>query len=177
MDYEITLDDILKEDGGQRYLESVYTDIYKCFQNSNHKISLRDDDSTASAGVFKHKEKGWWMVKDFGGGGDNKAKTALQICMDVNGLSYGAAFKVLAEFYGLTIKFTQASASYDSRPARSDEQPKQVTITKYKEFTQAEILTILSPKAWEGIEFGGLDNKNDDKIRLELSIQLLNITI
>lgn len=172
MEYEITLDDILKQDGGQQYLESVYPDIYKCFQNPNHKISIRDDDSTASAGVFKHKEKGWWMLKDFGGGGDNKAKTALQVCMDVNGLSYGAAFKVLAEFYGISIKYTQASASYNSRPARSDEQPKQVTITKYKEFTQAEILTILSPKAWEGIEFGGLDNKNDDKVRFDLAIQL-----
>lgn len=172
MEYEITLDDILKQDGGESYLLSVYPNLYKSFQNTNHKVALRDDDKTASAGVFRHKDKGWWMLKDFGGGGDNKAKTAIQVCMEVNGLNYGAAFKLLAEFYGISIKYKQASATYNSRPAKPDEQPKQVRIVKYKDFTQAEILTILSPRAWEGIEWNGLGNKNDDKIRLDFAIQL-----
>lgn len=170
--YQLTPETILSEDGGKRYLLEAYPQLAPCFEKTNKKISLRPEDKTPSVGVFQHKDTKWWFLKDFGGGGDNKAKTPIQICMEVNNCGYGQAIKILAQFYGHEVKNVEPSADYSSRPATPDEHPREIRITKYKEFTQSEILTVLSPKAWEGIEHAGLANGGDDKKRFEFAVEI-----
>lgn len=164
---ELTLDDILAEDGGQEYILSVYPELEPCFRNPKHKVKLRDDDKTASAGVFRHKSTGVWMLKDFGGGSE-KAKTAFNICMEVNRCDSGEAFKILAKFYGKEIKVEAMRPEYSSRLPNPGELPKQVVNVVYKDLGYAEALTILSRRAWEGIEWDGKEAKTDDE-RLEFA--------
>jgi hypothetical protein len=168
--YQLTLEQVLQEDGGKRYLIETFPELAPCFKG-NKKVSFRSDDKTPSTGVFQHKETKWWMVKDFGAG-VNKARTPIQMCMEVNNCGYGQAFKILAKFYGHDVKNVEPSPDYSSRPATPDDHPKEVRIIGYKEFTQAEILLVLSPKAWEGIENNGLSNKDDDKTRFEFAVEI-----
>lgn len=169
MEYSLTIEKVLQEDGGKSYLLDAFPQLEPCFKGK--KVAFRPDDKTPSTGVFQHKETKWWFVKDFGGGAD-KAKTPIQMCMEANNCGYGQAFKILAKFYGHNIKNVEPSPDYSSRPATPDDHPKDVRITGYKEFTQSEILTVLSPKAWEGIELNGLSNKDDDKIRFEFAVEI-----
>jgi hypothetical protein len=170
-DYAITMESLMAKDGGQAYLESVYPQLYEAFANPKTKVKLREDDDTASGGVFRHKETGWWMLKDFGAG-TASAKTAVQVCMEFEQVEFGQAFKILAAFYNITLTNTAASATYDSRPAGPEDVPGKVQNLKYKEFSQSEVLTILSKYAWEGIEWGGKHNGGDDKVRLEMALEL-----
>jgi hypothetical protein len=170
-DYAITMETLMAKDGGQAYMESVYPQLYEAFANPKTKVKLREDDDTASGGVFRHKDTGWWMLKDFGAG-TATAKTAVQVCMEFEGVEFGQAFKILAGFYGVTLTNTAASATYDSRPAGPEDVPSRVQNLKYKEFSQAEVLTILSKYAWEGIEWGGTHNGGNDKIRMEMALEL-----
>jgi hypothetical protein len=168
---DLTLDDILSADGGQDYILSIYPELEPCFRIPKHKVKLRDDDKTASAGVFKHRTSGLWMVHDFGGGADSKSKTAFNLCMDVNRCDSGEAFKILAKFYGKELKVTEAKADYSSRLPVAGELPKQIVNVVYKDLGYNEALTILSKKAWEGIEWNGTYPK-DDVERLEMAKML-----
>lgn len=172
MEYDITLDQILEKDNGRAFLEEVYPKLSECFSSKSLKVSLRDNDDTPSVGVFQHESKGWWMLKDFGGGGDNKAKTPHQVCMDFYGLNFRQALEHLAGFYGIAVNRVKVQALRNSRPATSDDVPKKVTIGKFKEFTIDDAMLILSPYAWKGIEWGGDNNKGDDNIRLKFAQEL-----
>lgn len=165
---QITLDDILATDGGEAYFLSVYPELEPCFRDNRKKIKLRDDDKTASAGVFRHSKSGIWMLNDFGGGAGNKAMTAFQLCMQVNKCESSEAFKILAKFYGFELKVENPKAAYNSRLPLTGELPKQVLNLVYKELEYAEALAIFSKNAWEVIEWQGVRAKNDTE-RLEFA--------
>jgi hypothetical protein len=165
--YNITLDQILAVDGGERYMLSIYPELHECFANTTKKIKLRDDDKTASAGVFKHKKADIWMLHDFGGGAD-KSKTAYNLCQEVNKCDAGEAFKILARFYGFDLKVQVAKAHYSSRLPKAGELPGQIVNIVYKDLEYHEALTILSKYAWEEIQWNGKHAK-DDAERLEFA--------
>jgi hypothetical protein len=166
--YSITLDQILAIDGGERYMLSVYPELHECFANPHKKIKLRDDDKTASAGVFKHKTAKIWMLNDFGGGASDKALTAFTLCQNVNKCDSGEAFKILAKFYGIDLKVEQARPTYSSRMPKPGELPKQVLNIVYKELEAHEAHVIFSRYAWEAMQWNGKAAK-DDKERLEMA--------
>lgn len=156
----ITLDDILAEDGGERYFTMVYPALAACFKDPRKKVAIRDDDKTQSAGVFRHKTAGIWMLNDFGGAG-SKAITAFQLCQQVNKVDAGEAFKIFAKFYGHDIKVEAPKAAYTSRLPKEGELPGQIVNQVYKELTYADALVILSKYAWEGIQWAGTEAKDD----------------
>lgn len=169
----LTLDEILAEDGGQRYFLEIYPSLAPCFSNKSKKVKLRDDDKSASAGMFRHKEAGIWMLNDFGDGLQGKAITAFQLCQKVNRCDAGEAFKILAKFYGHTITHAEAKAAYTSRLPLPGELPGQVLNLVYKDLEYAEALTILSRNAWNGIEWAGVEAK-DDAERLTFARHIFN---
>jgi hypothetical protein len=166
--YNITLDQINEVDGGERYMLSIYPELHECFTNPSKKIKLRDDDKTASAGVFRHKKANIWMLHDFGGGGNNKTLTAFNLCQEVNKCDAGEAFKIYAKFYGFDLKVPVAKPQYSSRLPKPGELPKQVINIVYKELEYADVLTVLSKNAWAEIQWNGRYAK-DDAERLEFA--------
>jgi hypothetical protein len=162
MQQDLTLNKILDVDGGERYFLSIYPELHVCFESPKKLINLRDDDKTASTGLFRHKEAGFWMLKDFGAG-SNKAISAHGLCMQVENCDSGEAFKRLATFYGFSLTMETVKPDYSSRLPATGEMPSQVVSITYKELEFHEALTILSKYAWESIQWDGVYAKTDDE--------------
>ena len=161
MEYNITLDDILAEDGGEKYFLSVYPELEPSFRNTSVKVKLRHDDDHASAGVFRHKTAKIWMLNDFGAGAGSKAMTAFQLCQKVNKCDAGEAFKIMARFYGHDLKVQVYKADYSSRLPKAGELPGAVVNITYKDIEDHEVHVLFSKYALEGIQWNGVMAKTD----------------
>ncbi|AWL07953.1 hypothetical protein HME7025_00068 [Aquirufa nivalisilvae] len=169
---DVKLDDILAIDGGQSYILSIYPELEPCFANKSKKVKLRDDDKTASTGVYKHRTTGVWMVHDFGGDPDLKATTAFKLCMMVNRCESSEAFKIIAKFYNIELKNSApAKPTYSSRSVKEGEKPGEVLNLVYKDLEAHEAQLILSKNAWNSIEWAGKRAKTDEE-RLEFAQKL-----
>ncbi len=168
MSENLTFDQILSVDGGESYILSILPELQDCFDGWPKKIKVasRDDDKTPSTGIFKHRESGHWMVKDFGGG-ENKAKSAISLCMEHENCDGSEAFKLLAKFYGHKLTTTaEPKPSYSSRAATADDQPGEIKNLKFRDLKESDYRLIFSAKTWKELQWNGVTAK-DDKARNE----------
>ncbi|WP_439559508.1 hypothetical protein [Dyadobacter sp.] len=154
---KIDIDRLLQEDGGERYILSWYPDAAQSFQNTTRKFKTREE-KTASASLKKINNE--WGVTDFGY--DQKWRNAIMIAMLELGVEYGPALRAVCEFYNYQDDFQAfvPKPRYEERTAKPDEQEGATTTTP-KEFTIAEIRTILTDNAW--FNLGNTDETRKEK--------------
>ncbi|MDR6196179.1 hypothetical protein [Siphonobacter sp. SORGH_AS_0500] len=154
----IEIDDIMREDGGLRFILSRYPDA-----NEKKAFKVRGEEKTASARM-KCLEDGVYVVTDFGS--DSKPRNAIAICELEDRVDYGTAIKTVAAFYGVVPeKQALPKPDVESRPA-GPEEPEGYFDFEEKEFDLHELLTIYSRYAWEAL--GANDDKRIDNGRKNL---------
>lgn len=128
-------------DGGKAVITHYYPQSSACFRGSGSKnFRIREDDKNPSATVFC--KDGIWFVQDKGGS-DNKARTAIQIVQEAEGLGFPQAIEWIARKFAPSL--LEDKGAYDNSKPQPDieEVPGQPSITiqvrKSGEFTQKEL--------------------------------------
>ena len=98
-DYKITKEAIWQAtEYGKTVICHYYPQAEVCFASGGRKnFKIRPDDKNPSCAVFRSKD-GVWMIQDKGGS-DNKARTAIQLVMQNEGLDFGPAMSWIAEHF------------------------------------------------------------------------------
>lgn len=98
-DYKITKEDIwAATDFGKSVIVDIYPQSAPCFASGGRRnFKIRPDDKNPSCTIFRTKE-GIWMIQDKGGS-DNAARTAIQLVMKEQNLTFGQAISWIAEHY------------------------------------------------------------------------------
>ena len=156
----ISLQDILKIDGGASYIVYRYPNAERAMRDKRHKFKLREE-KTASAAAYE--ADGIWYVTDFGG--DGKRMNAVDVCMFEDGVDFKEAIQRLAGFYQIEGGgHTSVKPDFDKWPARPDEAEGQVS-TEVKELEMHELLTLFSKYAWKA-----LGNTDEERIKQGIAL-------
>ena len=114
-------------DGGKAVITHYYPQSSACFRGSGSKnFRIREDDKNPSATVFC--KDGIWFVQDKGGS-DNKARTAIQIVQEAEGLGFPQAIEWIARKFAPAL--LEDKGAYDNSKPQPDieEVPGQPSIT------------------------------------------------
>ena len=91
----ITRDDIFRRtNGGKDVILRLFPASEPGFER-RHNFKIRPDDKNASCTVFQASD-GTWLMQDKGGA-DTKAKNAIQLVQEVEGLDFGSAITWIAQ--------------------------------------------------------------------------------
>ncbi|MCW3125253.1 MAG: hypothetical protein JWO03_911 [Bacteroidetes bacterium] len=138
-----------KTDAGRLIIEKWYPDSVKqeAFKTPGKKFKVRSTEKTPSATVTFIK--GVWLVKDWGG--DTKARNAVQIVQLEENCDFTTALQIIARDFGIVAEgkpIVTVSADIKQRPAIPEEIDG-VWEFETKDFTMAEVQTIIAPNVWE----------------------------
>jgi hypothetical protein len=141
-----TLQDVMAVDGGEAYICFLLPDAAESFRNKNRKFKIRPE-KTPSCSLFKHREHGFWMVKDHGS--SDAAMNAINLKMFLHDVDFGTAMREATQFYQLEegTKQVDNQAEYSNRVANPDEHPGQYK-WELKEFDTHELRALFSDGAW-----------------------------
>lgn len=128
-------------DGGKAVITHYYPQSSACFRGSGSKnFRIREDDKNPSATVFC--KDGIWFVQDKGGS-DNKARTAIQIVQEAEGLGFPQAIEWIARKFAPALLDDKGTYGNSKPQPDIEEVPGQPSITiqvrKSGEFTQKEL--------------------------------------
>ena len=143
-----------KTNGGKDVILRYYPNSAASFENPTRKFKIRDQDKTASASLKKQPD-GVWVVTDFGDDA-SKHRNAIAIVMHEENLgadrnAFKKAIQIIAQMFGIIPEdkmvdvFKPEIHQRDATP----EEEEGVWYFELKDFTEAEVKTILAPKTWD----------------------------
>jgi hypothetical protein len=136
-------------DGGLQIIKDYYPDAASVGENSTKKFKMRADEKTASASL-KQSENGIWLVIDWGQW--EKPKSAINVCMFEDNLTFGEACKKLAKLYQIEYENTTYAArpNFTKRPKTAEEVAGSYLFDIKENFTAAELL-VIGPEVTEHV--------------------------
>ena len=126
-------------EGGKAVIAYYYPQSSSCFGGRGRNFRIRDDDKSPSCTVFR--KEGVWFIQDKGGN-DTKARTAIQLVMDKEGLEYPAAIVWIAKKFAPHL--LEGNEAADAKPMPKIERVKgqekmSVAVRKGGKFTDREL--------------------------------------
>lgn len=128
-------------DGGLQIIKDYYPEAATVGENSTKKFKMRADEKTASASLKKAAD-GTWLVIDWGQW--DKPKSAINVCMFEDNLTFGEACKKLAKLYQIQYQNTTYTAkpTFSKRPKTEKEVPGTYLFEYKEELSESELLVI-----------------------------------